>query len=150
LRRAATIKAGSIRFSNRCGAAGGGFGNVWNLSPKIKRVASGSRTGAAQPEEDFVAVRKLSPKISTLSGPLEFFSQSAREGSLHRFLAADLIPRKLVTRFSDVIRRNSFLGFVLRCVRVLRLHITARYELVFISNVPFLYLGTRNSGFTCN
>jgi hypothetical protein len=102
LRRAATIKAGSVRFSNRCGAAGRGFGNVWNLSPKIKRVASGSRTDAAQPEEDFVVVLKLSPKISTLSGPLEFFFQSAREDSLHRFLAADLIPRKLVTWFSDV------------------------------------------------
>jgi hypothetical protein len=38
-----------------------------------KRAASGSRTGAAQPEEDFVAVLKLSPTISTSSAPLEYF-----------------------------------------------------------------------------
>jgi hypothetical protein len=66
------MEAGSIRFSNRCGAAGRGFGIVW-ISPR-KRVASGSRTGAAKPEEVFVAVLKLFPKISTPSGTMEYFS----------------------------------------------------------------------------
>jgi hypothetical protein len=34
LRRSATIKAGSIRFSNRCGEAGRGFGIALELSPR--------------------------------------------------------------------------------------------------------------------
>jgi hypothetical protein len=45
-----------------------------------------------------------------------------RECFCYRLLVADILPRKLATRFSDISCGNSFLGFVFRCVRVLSPH----------------------------